>query len=178
MGIAVGVPYEANIPYFAMSVEPRDSRATVVSDATTITKTIGKHTYQWLSANAEYRNAWRLITTRTFVPPKTALYCHWLFFLNEALEQRFLEQFPRMSRVAQVQALSEKLSELRTSLEKGLAAGGYDLSKSAPQSRGDVARSFLRKHEEIESLKTELDQLLRQEQEMVRWSHLGLSDFV
>ena len=89
-----------------------------------------------------------------------------------------MEQFPRISSKARIQTLSEKLSELRTSLEKGLAAGGYDLSKSAPQSRGDVARSFLRKHEEIETLKTELDQLLRQEQEMVRWSHLGLSDFV
>lgn len=177
MVIAVGVPSEANIPYFAMSVEPRDIRASATSDVATITKMIGKHTYQWLSANAKYRNSWRLIMTREFVAPKTAVYCTWLLFANDELEERFLKQFPGMSIVLRTQVLSQKLDHLRTALENGVTAGGYDLSKSAPKSRVAVARAYIEKHEQIEKLQSELDGVLRQEQERAKWLHLSVADF-
>jgi hypothetical protein len=175
--VPVGSRTETNIPYFAMPVERKDNRASATDDKTTITKTIGGNTYRWLNATPEYRNAWRLIQTREFVPPKTAVYCTWLLFANDELEQRFLDQFPGMSIVVRTQMLSQKLDDLRASLEKGLLAGGYDLSKSAPKSRVAVARAYIEKHEQIEKLQSELDGVLRQEQERAKWLHLSVADF-
>ena len=175
--LAVGARSEANIPYFAMSVEPRDNRASAPSDVTTITKLISGNTYRWLQATAEYRNAWRLIMTREFVPLRTAVYCNWLLFANDELEQRFLKQFPGMSIDVRTKMLSQKLDELRASLEKGVTAGGYDLRKTSPKSRRHVAAAYIEKYEEIEKLQAELDGTIRQEQETEKWRHLSLLDF-
>ena len=175
--VPVGSRTETNIPYFAMPVERKDNRASATDDKTTITKTMRGNTYRWLNATPEYRNAWCLIQTREFVPPKTAVYCTWLLFANYELEQRFLEQFPGMSFVVRTQMLSQKLDELRASLEKGLLAGGYDLSKASPQSRRDVAAAYIRKHDEINIMLSELNGLIEQQQDLEKWRHLSMSDF-
>jgi hypothetical protein len=175
--VPVGSRTETNIPYFAMPVERKDNRASATDDKTTLTKTIGGNTYRWLNATPEYRNAWRLIQTREFVPPKTAVYCTWLLFANDELEQRFLDQFPGMSIVVRTQMLSQKLDDLRASLEKGLLAGGYDLSKASPKSRRDVAAAYIKKHDEINIMLSELNGLIKQQQDLEKWRHLSMSDF-
>ena len=125
--IPIGTESEANIPYFAMSVEPRDSRASSVTDKNKMRKALGGHAYKWLSENAEYDDAWRLVMTRDFVPPRSAVYRTWLLFKNDALEQKFVAKFPNMTSEVRIQRLSKDLEHSRASLDKGLLSGGYDL---------------------------------------------------
>jgi len=175
--LPVGSRTETNIPYFAMSVEPRDIRSSAIRHVNKISRIIGGNTYRWLDATAEYRNAWRLIMTRGFVPPKTAVYCNWLIFANDELEERFLKQFPGMSIDVRMKMLSQKLDELRTALETGVTAGGYDLRKTSPKSRRHVAAAYIEKHDEVEKLLIELNGTIKQGQEMETWRHLSLLDF-
>jgi len=175
--IPIGTESEANIPYFAMSVEPRDSRASAATDKDKIRKALGGHAYKWLSENAEYDDAWRLIMTRDFVPPRSAVYRTWLLFKNDDLEQKFVVKFPNLTSEVRLQRLSKNLEQSRASLDKGLLSGGYDLSKSAPNSRVAVARAYIEKHEQIEKLQSELDGVLRQEQERAKWLHLSVAGF-
>ena len=168
---------ETNIPYFAMSVETTDSLASGITDNERIRKALGGHAYKWLTENAEYHGAWRLVMTREFVPPKSAVYCTWLLFSNDELEQKFVAKFPNLTSEVRIQRLSKDLEGFRASLEKGLLTGGYDLSKSAPKSRVAVARAYIDKHEQIEKLQSELDGVLRQEQERAKWGHLSVADF-
>ena len=175
--IAVGVPSESFIPYFAMSVEPRDSRASAVTDKDKIRKAIGGHAYKWLNENAEYDDAWRLVMTREFVPPRSAVYCTWLIFRNDDLEQKFVAKFQKLASELRAQRILNNLEDYRTYLDKGLLSGGYDLSKSAPKARVAVARAYIEKHEQIAKLQSELDGVLRQEQERAKWGHLSVADF-
>lgn len=175
--IPIGTMSETHIPYFAMSAEPRDSRASAATDKDKLRKALGGHAYKWLSENAEYDDAWRLVMTREFVPPRSAVYCTWLLFKNDDLEQRFVANFPKMTSEVRAQRLSTNLEASRASLDKGLLTGGYDLSKSAPKSRVAVARAYIEKHEQIEKLQSELDGVLRQEQERAKWLHLSVADF-
>lgn len=174
--IPIGTMSETHIPYFAMSAEPRDSRASASTDTDTIRKALGGHAYKWLSENAEYEDAWRLVMTREFVPPRSAVYCTWLLFKNDDLEQKFVAMFPNLSSEVRAQRLSKDLEQSRASLDKALLTGGYDLSKSAPKSRVAVARAYIEKHEQIEKLQSELDGVLRQEQERAKWLHLSVAD--
>lgn len=175
--ISIGSMSETNIPYFAMSVEPRDSRASAVTDKKTIRKCLGGHAYKWLADTDDYKGSWRLVITREFVLPKSAVYCTWLLFEHDELEHKFVAKFPNLSSETRIQRISKNLEESRGSLEKGLQTGGYDLSKSAPKSRVAVARAYIEKHEQIEKLQSELDGVLRQEQERTKWGHLSVADF-
>jgi len=174
--LSIGVMSKTNIPYFAMSVEPKDSRASAITDNENIRKALGGHAYKWLSENAEYSGAWRLVMTREFVPPKSAVYCTWLLFSNDELEHKFVAKFQNLTSEVRIQRLTKDLEGFRASLEKGLLSGGYDLSKSAPKSRVAVARAYIEKHEQIEKLQSELDGLLRQERERAKWLHLSVAD--
>jgi hypothetical protein len=175
--IPIGTMSESFIPYFAMSVEPRDSRASAVTDKDKIRKALGGHAYKWLSENVEFQGGWRLLMTRDFVPPRSAVYRTWLLFENDDLEQKFVATFPNLTTEVRLQRLSKNLEQSRASLDKGLLAGGYDLSKSAPESRVAVARAYIEKHEQIAKLQSELDGVLRQVQERAKWGHLSVADF-
>ncbi len=175
--ISIGVMSETNIPYFAMSLEPTNSRAIAATNKETIRKALGGHAYKWLSENAEYNGTWRLVMPREFVPPKSAVYCTWLLFSKDELEHKFVAKFPNLTSEVRIQRLTKDLEGFRASLEKGLLTGGYDLSKSAPKSRVAVARAYIEKHEQIAKLQSELDGVLSQEREGAKWGHLKVADF-
>ncbi|SFZ85402.1 hypothetical protein SAMN02983003_2565 [Devosia enhydra] len=175
--IAFGRRKVLNIPYFAIEKSDKSSQARAVTDLAQIREVIGGHQYRWLSTTPDLHNAWRLIETRTYVPLKSAVYSNWLLFSDDYLQRRFLEQFPNMSRAHRIIRLSTKLEQLRTSLQKGLLAGGYDLSKRAPESRVNVAQSYVKKATTISELQNAIDALTAQEHDLRQWHHLTLAMF-
>ncbi len=64
---------------------------------------VGRRCAGWVN---EHRDKIELISTRNYLPLKTAVYAHWLVFHDPALASSFLAAFPRYSAEEQMENLS------------------------------------------------------------------------
>jgi hypothetical protein len=85
-----------HIPYFAMAHPSAYNNFAVHLDIETDLhekRIVGRRCADWIRAHRE-GNAIRLVATRNYVVPQTALYVCWLLFRDDRLATEFLDAFP------------------------------------------------------------------------------------
>src|SRR5208337_1340342 len=97
MLIILDRPDARHIPWFAMGVPwSLEDRATDIDIVAGLdqNRIVGRQCLDWIRAHRG-EDAIRLVLTRNFVEPRTALYVHWLLFRDDALATEFLQAFPK-----------------------------------------------------------------------------------
>jgi hypothetical protein len=90
--------------------------------------------------------------TRNYVPPKTAMYAHWLSFCEGPLADDFLNAFPRYRLEERIEKLRREREVLEKKVEQRLRRRGYDLSRIGKEQRRSVAQRFVDAHDKIRDL--------------------------
>jgi hypothetical protein len=88
-----------------------------------------------LDSGAWGDNAIRVVATRNYIEPRTALYVNWLLFRDDALATQFLDAFPRYQFAKMIEKLRRERQLLTEWLEQRLKRGGFDLSRIAEDHR-------------------------------------------
>lgn len=93
--IIIDRPKNLNIPYFAMGsrLSFENWAAPLDLDAK-LAKIVGRRCTDWVR-DRQGGGAIRLLETRNYLPPKTAVYVNWLSFHEKSLADDFLNVFPR-----------------------------------------------------------------------------------
>jgi len=155
--IALKTPEELNIPYFALPVpssrEDRIDRTT----SSMHSRYLSRAQRAWLRANGLTESA-RVISTRNYDPPKTAVYVDWLVFFTEESAEAFLTAFPSFRPENRIASIEARIVEIRRSAASKLSM--------------HPIKSLIREHteqaaREIASLEREV-QRMRLSQELAR----------
>jgi hypothetical protein len=145
-------PSNWNIPYFAMGVRYSfENRATRLDIDTNLTKIVGRRCADWVR-DRQGDGAIRLLSTRNYVPPKTAVYAHWLSFRESPLADDFLNAFPRYRIEEWIEKLRWEREVLEKKVEQRLKRRGYDLSRIGEEQRRTVAQRFVEAQDKIGDL--------------------------
>jgi hypothetical protein len=144
-------PDARHIPWFAMGLPWfLEDRAADIDIETGLDqdRIVGRRCADWVRA---YRgdNAIRLVATRNFIEPRTALYVTWLLFRDETLATQFLDAFPRYGIDKKIDRLRRERQLLTERLEQRLKRGGFDLSRVREDHRWIIATRYLEAHDKI-----------------------------
>jgi hypothetical protein len=143
-------PDARHIPYFAMGV-PLALEDRAVDIDTHQTRIVGRRCLDWTRAHRG-DDAIKLVGTRNFIRPRTALYVHWALFRDDALATEFLDAFPRYQFEKRIVILRRERQLLTERLEQQLRRGGFDLSRIAEEHRWTVATRHGEVHDKITDL--------------------------
>jgi hypothetical protein len=145
-------PDARHIPWFAMGVPwSLQDRAVDIDAGLHHNGIVGRRCLDWIRAHRG-DNAIRLVATRNYVEPRTALYVTWLLFRDEALATEFLEAFPKYQFERRIEKLRRERQLLAERLEQRLRRGGFDLSRIAEDHRWIVATRYVETHDKIADL--------------------------
>jgi hypothetical protein len=143
-------PDPRHIPYFAMGVlSSLEDRAVDIDIRHT--RIVGRRCLDWVRTHRN-DDAIRLLATRNYIKPQTALYVNWLRFRDEALATEFLDAFPKYKFEKRIETLRRERQLLTERLEQRLQRGGFDLSQIAEDHRWTVAARYVEMHDKIADL--------------------------
>jgi hypothetical protein len=150
--IVLDRPSNWHIPYFAMGARYSfENKATPLDLDTDLTKIVGRRYADWVR-DRQSGGAIRLLVTRNYLPPQTAVYAHWLSFRERPLANNFLNAFPRYRLEEWLDKLRRKREALEEKVEQRLTRRGYDLSRIGAEERRTVAQRFIDAHDKIRDL--------------------------
>jgi hypothetical protein len=112
--IALNTPEELNIPYFALPVPSSRENRIDRTISSTHSKYLSHAQRTWLRANGLTKST-RIVSTRNYDPPKTAVYVDWLVFDAEQWADVFLELFPSFNPEIRTAALESRIQALQHS---------------------------------------------------------------
>jgi hypothetical protein len=147
-------PDARHIPWFAMGVPSSlEDRAVDIDIEAALdqNRIVGRRCLDWIRAHRG-EDAIRLVLTRNFVEPRTALYVHWLLFRDDALATEFLQAFPKYQFQKRLGKLRREKQLLTERLEQRLKRGGFDLSRVGEDHRWIIATRYVEAHDKIADL--------------------------
>jgi hypothetical protein len=144
-------PDSRHIPWFAMGVPASLEDRAVNLDIEAGREVVGRRCADWIRAHRR-DNAIRLVATRNYIEPRTALYVNWLLFRDDTLATQFLEAFPKYQFEKRIERLRRERQLLTERLEQRLRRGGFDLSRIADNDRWTVATRYVEAHDKIADL--------------------------
>jgi hypothetical protein len=147
-------PEPLHIPYFAMGHASSRHNGAVPLDVETDLhekQLVGRRCADWIRARRG-ESAIRLVATRNYVEPRTALYANWLLFRDESLANEFLHAFPGYQFERRIESLRRQRRLLAEKLEQRLRRGGFDLSRFGEKTRWRIARQYVETHDKIGEL--------------------------
>jgi hypothetical protein len=89
----------------------------------------------------------QLLRSRNYVPPRTAFYCDWLKFSDEAAAGQFLQTWPRYDLQLQLRKVRAEYADRALKLERDLSLGHYDLARLPANKRWSAAKRYIAAHE-------------------------------
>jgi hypothetical protein len=110
---------------------------------------VGRECARWLK---DHGGKIEIITTRNYLPLKTAFYAEWLVFHDRSIAESFLSAWPRYDAQKQFEILRSQRGSLKEKTEQRLKSGKYDLSCLAEQDRLPVARRYVELTEKLNHL--------------------------
>jgi hypothetical protein len=154
MLIILDRPDARHIPWFAMGVPSSlENRAVDIDIEAALDhdRIVGQRCLDWIR---EHRgdDRIRLVSTRNFIEPRTALYVHWLLFRDDTLATEFLDVFPKFQFEKSIEKLRRERQLLTERLEQRLRRGGFDLSRFREDHRWTVAMRYVETHDKITDL--------------------------
>jgi hypothetical protein len=147
-------PDARHIPWFAMGVPSSlEDRAVDIDIEADLDhdRIVGRRCADWIRAHRG-DNEIRLVATRNYVEPRTALYVHWLLFRDDALATEFLQAFPKYQFQKRLGKLRREKQLLTERLDQRLRRGGFDLSRLPEDHRWTVATRYVEAHDRIADL--------------------------
>jgi hypothetical protein len=147
-------PDARHVPWFAMGVPlALEDRATDIDIAAALDQDqiVGRRCLDWVRAHRG-DNAIRLVATRNFIKPQTALYVNWLLFRDDTLTTEFLVALPQYQFEKRIERLRRERQLLTERLEQRLRRGGFDLSRIAEEHRWTAAMRYVETHDKIADL--------------------------
>jgi hypothetical protein len=146
-------PRFLNIPYFALGAPNARDNACYERDlGDKFIRLVGTRCGDWVRIH-KGEGLIKLVTTRTFIPPKTAFYLNWLVFQDDALAEEFLRCFPKYDFDLGIEKLRGERESLELALIERTNRGGFDLSRFSEWQRASIARRYVEIHEKIEDLR-------------------------
>jgi len=112
---------------------------------------VGRRYLDWITAHRG-EDAIRMVATRNYVEPRTALYVNWLLFRDEALATQFLDAFPRYQFGKRIKGIRRERQLLEEGLEQRLRRDGFDLSQFSEEQGPTIARRYVEAHDKIADL--------------------------
>lgn len=174
--IIVDRPKNLNIPYFAMGSRLSfENRAAPLDLDAELAKIVGRRCTDWVR-DRQGGGAIRLLETRNYLPPKTAVYVNWLSFHEKSLADDFLNVFPRYRLDQWVEKLRREREDLEKKVELRVRRRGYDLSRIGAEQRRTVAQRFIDAHDKIRDLEFFQQQLETASQLAQAWCKASMSE--
>jgi hypothetical protein len=145
-------PDARHIPWFEMAVpaslENRSVDIDIEADLDQ-SRLVGRRCLDWIRANRG-DNTIRVVTTRNFIEPRTALHVNWLLFRDDALATEFLEAFPKHQFEKRIDRIRRERQLITERLEQ--RCGGFTLGRIAEDHRWTVATRYVEMHDKIADL--------------------------
>jgi hypothetical protein len=111
---------------------------------------LGRKCALWIAQHCAHTT--KLLRSRNYVPPRTAFYCAWLQFLDEAAAGQFLQTWPRYDLPLQLRKVRADHRERTLTLERDLSLGRYDLARLPASKRWSAAKRYIAAHERLRKL--------------------------
>jgi hypothetical protein len=147
-------PDSRHIPWFAMPHPSTYNDFAVDLDIDTDLyekRIVGRRCADWVRAHRD-DDAIRLVATRNYIKPRTALHMNWLLFRDEALANEFLDAFPQYQFEKRLERLRRERQLLTERVDRRLKRGGFDLSRFPEEQRPTIARRYVEAHDKIVDL--------------------------
>jgi hypothetical protein len=169
-------PKNLSIPYFAMGSRLSfENRAAPLDLNTELARIVGRRCTDWVR-DRQVGGAIRLLVTRNYLPPKTAVYVSWLSFHENSLADDFLNVFPLYRFDQWVERLRREREGLEQKLELRVKRRGYDLSRIGAEQRRTVAQRFVDAHDKISDLEFFQQQLETASRLAQAWCKASISE--
>src|SRR5262245_32996474 len=111
---------------------------------------LGRKCASWIELH--YPDTPLLLRDRNNVPPRTAFYCDWLKFSDEAAADQFVQTWPRYDLQRQLRKVHAEYAERALNLQRGLSLGRYELARLPVNKRYSAARRYIAAHETLRKL--------------------------
>jgi hypothetical protein len=111
---------------------------------------VGSKCASWIAQHCAHTT--KLLRSRNYVSPRTAFYCDWLNFLDEAAAGRFVQTWPRYDLQLQLRKVRAEHAERALKLERDLNVGRYDLARLPGNKRFSAAKRYIAAHEMLRKL--------------------------
>jgi len=148
--VLINRPCRLNIPHLALNLARSKENRIEQLAMDMLPKLVGRKCALWIAQHCA--NTTQLLRSRNYVPPKTAFYCDWLKFLDEAAARQFVHTWPRYDPPQQLRKVRAEHAERTLRLERGLSLGRYDLARLPASKRWSAAQRYIAAHETLRKL--------------------------
>ena len=97
-------------------------------------------------------NTTKLLRSRNYVLPRTAFYCDWLKFSDEATARQFMQAWLRHDLQLQLRKVRAECDERALKLERDVSLGRYDLARLPANKRWSAANRYIAAYERLRKL--------------------------
>jgi hypothetical protein len=147
--VLINRPCRLNIPHLAMNLARSQENTIQQLAINMLPQLVGRKCASWI---AQYcARTTKLLRSRNYVPPRTAFYCDWLKFSDEAAARQFVETWPRYDLKLQLRNVRAEHAERVLKLERDLSLGRYDLARLPANKRFSAAKRYIAAHETLRS---------------------------
>jgi hypothetical protein len=145
--VLINRPCRLNIPHLALNLARSKENRIEQLAMDMLPKLVGRKCALWIAQHCA--NTTQLLRSRNYVPPKTAFYCDWLKFLDEATAGQFVQTWPRYDLQLQLRKVRAEYGERALRLERELSVGRYDLARLPANKRWSAAKRYVAAHETL-----------------------------
>jgi len=148
--VLINRPCRLNIPHLAMNLACSQENSIQQLPIDMLQQLLGRKCASWIGLH--YPNTTQLLRSRNYVPPRTAFYCDWLKFSDEAAADQFVQTWPRYDLQRQLRKVRAEHAERALNLERELSLGRYELARLPVNKRYSAAQRYIAAHETLRKL--------------------------
>jgi hypothetical protein len=148
--VLINRPCRLNIPHLAMNLACSRENSMQQLAIDMLPQLLGRKCALWIAQHCAHTT--KLLRSRNYVPPRTAFYCDWLQFSDEAAAGQFLQTWPRYDLPLQLRKVRAEHAERTLRLERGLSLGRYDLARLPADKRFAAANRYITAHGRLREL--------------------------
>jgi hypothetical protein len=148
--VLINRPCRLNIPHLAMNLARSQENSLQQLATDMLPKLVGRKCASWIAQHCA--NTTKLLRSRNYVPPRTAFYCDWLKFSDEATARQFVQAWPRYDLQLQLRKVCAECDKRALKLERDLSVGRYDLARLPADKRWSAAKRYIAAHETLRKL--------------------------
>jgi hypothetical protein len=147
--VLINRPCRLNIPHLAMNLARSQENRIQPLAIDMLPQLLGRKCALWIAQHSAHTT--KLLRSRNYVPPRTAFYCDWLKFLDEAAASQFLQTWPRYDLPLQCAKFVPNMPNARLSSNVTSASGATISQAYQPTSAGQPQSDTSRRMRACES---------------------------
>jgi hypothetical protein len=148
--VLINRPCRLNIPHLAMTLARSQENRIQLFAIDMLPQLLGRKCALWIAQHGAHTT--KLLRSRNYVPPRTAFYCDWLKFSDEAAARQFVQTWPRYDLPLQLRKVRADYAERALKLERELSLGRYDFARLPASKRWSAAKRYIAAHERLRKL--------------------------